>query len=67
VSGVRVEHRAELGVAIDTALASARPALLDVWIDPEAGRQRKQDPRVGFVMFSDLAPSAATARPAGGA
>jgi len=63
IAGVRVAERAELGPAIDTALQSHAPALLDVWIDPQAGRERKQDPRVGFVMFSDLAPVAAKARP----
>lgn len=65
VSAERVVERGELGPAIAVALESGAPALLDVWIDPEAGRDRKKDPRVGFVMFSDLAPASTTPRAGG--
>jgi acetolactate synthase-1/2/3 large subunit len=55
-SGVEIEDRAELGQAIEAALLKETPVLLDIHIDPEAGRMRKEDPLVNMIIFEDLAP-----------
>jgi acetolactate synthase-1/2/3 large subunit len=54
--GVTIEERADLGPAVEKALAQGHTVLLDVHVDPEAGRTRKQDPLVSMIVFEDLAP-----------
>jgi acetolactate synthase-1/2/3 large subunit len=54
--GVTVEDRADLKPAIESALGQGGPVLIDVHLDPEAGRMRKSDPLVSMIVFEDLAP-----------
>ena len=53
----RVTDPKELGGAIDRALAADRAAVVDVVTDPDAGKLRKDDPRVQTIAFSDLVAS----------
>jgi acetolactate synthase I/II/III large subunit len=53
-----VTDEGDLPGALDTLFASSGPALLDVRIDPDAGARLKTDPRLSFLIFSDLAPPA---------
>jgi len=53
----RVTDPKELGAAMDRALASDRAAIVDVVTDPDAGKLRKEDPRVQTIAFSDLVAS----------
>lgn len=52
--GERIEQSADLGPAIDRALAADRSTVLNVITDPVAGEVRKQDPRLQMVTFEDL-------------
>jgi acetolactate synthase-1/2/3 large subunit len=54
--GIVIEDRAMLAPAVAAALAQGSPVLLDVHIDPEAGRLRKEDKLVSMIVFEDLAP-----------
>lgn len=54
--GLRIEQAADLGPAIAAALASDRPSVLNVLVDPQAGATLKGDKRLNMVLFNDLAP-----------
>lgn len=54
VAGEKVETSAELGDALDRALASEGTSVLNVLTDPDAGEERKKDPRLQMVTFEDL-------------
>jgi acetolactate synthase-1/2/3 large subunit len=54
--GIVIEDRAALAPAVAAALAKGSPVLLDVHVDPEAGRLRKEDKLLGMIVFEDLAP-----------
>lgn len=54
--GRRIEQPAELEPAIREALASERPIVLNVLVDPQAGATLKGDKRLNMVLFNDLAP-----------
>lgn len=56
LSGTCVRDKADLPDAMGALFASSAPALLDVHIDPQAGAALKRDPRLSFLVFSDLAP-----------
>jgi acetolactate synthase I/II/III large subunit len=53
----RVTDPKERGGAVDRALAADRAAVVDVVTDPDAGKLRKDDPRVQTIAFSDLVAS----------
>jgi acetolactate synthase-1/2/3 large subunit len=61
-TGLRVERAAELGPALDAAFASARPCVVNVLVDPQAGAAIKSDPRAAMILFDDLASSARAQR-----
>jgi acetolactate synthase-1/2/3 large subunit len=54
--GARIEQAADLEPAIRAALASERPIVLNVLVDPGAGATLKGDKRLNMVLFNDLAP-----------
>jgi len=58
VQGTGVGTAGDLAEAMDRLFSCASPALLDVRIDREAGAALKRDPRLSFLIFSDLAPPA---------
>ncbi|HJN03685.1 MAG TPA: thiamine pyrophosphate-binding protein [Alphaproteobacteria bacterium] len=53
----RVREPADLGPALDRAFAARGAYVIDVVTDPEAGRDRKEDPRLQMIAFDDLAQS----------
>jgi thiamine pyrophosphate-dependent acetolactate synthase large subunit-like protein len=57
---VRVENQADIAPAIKRAFAAEGPAVVNVITDPEAGRVRKEDPRVQCIAFDDLVSSLKT-------
>ncbi len=52
--GELVESPAAVGPAIRRALAADRPAVLNCITDPEAGRLRKEDPRLQMIPHEDI-------------
>lgn len=54
VGGEHVAEVADLGPAIDRALAAQGSVVLNVITDPGAGEVRKKDPRLQMVTFEDL-------------
>ena len=46
LSAEQVRHPREVRPTLERLFASPGPALLDCWVDREAGRERKQDPRL---------------------
>jgi acetolactate synthase-1/2/3 large subunit len=56
VAGRTVDAAAELEAAVSGLFEDTVPMLLDVRIDPAAGMALKRDPRLSFLIFSDLAP-----------
>jgi acetolactate synthase-1/2/3 large subunit len=53
----RVTEPKEVGPALDRAIAAKETAVIDVVTDPDAGKLRKEDPRVQTIAFSDLGAS----------
>ena len=49
----RVTEPKEVGPALDRAIAAKETAVIDVVTDPDAGKLRKEDPRVQTIAFSD--------------
>jgi len=56
MASATVDHPVGLDAAIGALFETPAPALLDVRIDREAGAEIKRDPRLSFLIFSDLAP-----------
>ena len=56
LAAATINEPQNLAAAIDRLFVDSLPALLDVRIDREAGRSLKTDPRLSFLIFSDLAP-----------
>ncbi|WP_230293620.1 thiamine pyrophosphate-binding protein [Croceicoccus sp. Ery5] len=52
--GEKVETAQELADAVDRALAHKGATVLNVITDPDAGEERKTDPRLRMVTFEDL-------------
>lgn len=61
--GLKATTRAELEQALEKALASPTPTLINVLIDPEAGAQLKADRRVRMIEFSDILEGFKQAKP----
>ena len=53
----RVTEPNEVGPALDRAIAAKETAVIDIVTDPDAGKLRKEDPRVQTIAFSDLVAS----------
>ena len=53
----RVTEPNEVGPALDRAIAAKETAVIDMVTDPDAGKLRKEDPRVQTIAFSDLVAS----------
>jgi len=53
----RVTEPKEMGPVLDRAIAAKEAAVIDVVTDPDAGKLRKEDPRVQTIAFSDLVAS----------
>jgi len=56
----QVTEPAHLGPALDRAFGASGPYVIDVVTDPDAGRDRKIDPRLQTIAFEDLARSRKT-------
>jgi acetolactate synthase-1/2/3 large subunit len=56
--GQNVKERKDLVPAIEAALASGGPAMIDVTIDPMGGAVRKSDPLLGMIIFEEVAKKA---------
>ncbi|MCL6647565.1 MAG: hypothetical protein K6U89_04460 [Chloroflexi bacterium] len=54
LSAEQVRHPREVRPALERLFASPGPALLDCWMDREAGRERKQDPRLQMIPHDDI-------------
>lgn len=52
--GEKIVEVADLAPALERALGAAKPTVLNVLTDPDAGLTRKQDPRLQMVTFEDL-------------
>jgi len=53
----RVTDPKDLGAVLDRAIAAKEAAVIDVVTDADAGKLRKEDPRVQMIAFSDLVAS----------
>jgi len=53
----RVTDPKDLGAVLDRAIAAKETAVIDVVTDADAGKLRKEDPRVQMIAFSDLVAS----------
>ncbi len=58
-AGIRVERLAKLGPALDEAFAMAKPCVVNVLVDREAGAALKTEPHARLILFDDLATSLA--------
>lgn len=56
----QVTELGDLGPALDRAFAASGPYVVDVVTDPDAGLERKVDPRLQTIAFEDLARSRKT-------
>ena len=56
----QVTEPADLGPALERAFAATGPYVVDVVTDPNAGHDRKTDPRLQTIAFDDLARSRKT-------
>ena len=52
--GIRVDEAGQLDAAIEQALAHPGCSLLNVLIDPDAGRELKENEAVRMIQFSDI-------------
>ena len=52
--GERVESPADIKPALERAFAADRTTILNVLTDPDAGLERKKDPRLQMITFEDL-------------
>ncbi len=59
-NGVRVEKQADIAPALKRAFAADGTTVINIITDPEAGRVRKEDPRVQCIAFDDLVSSLKT-------
>lgn len=53
-TGIAVESPGELGPALDRAFANSGVTVVNVIIDPDAGRELKTNPDVRMILFSDI-------------
>jgi acetolactate synthase I/II/III large subunit len=53
-AGERIEKGSDIKPALQRALVSSRPTVLNIITDPKAGLVRKQDPRLQMITFEDL-------------
>ena len=52
--GERVEHPGGIKPALQRAFAADRTTIINVLTDPDAGLERKKDPRLQMITFEDL-------------
>lgn len=52
--GERVEHAGDIKPVLERAFAADRTTILNVLTDPDAGLERKKDPRLQMITFEDL-------------
>ena len=53
-NGERIENAADIKPALERALAAEQMTILNVITDPDAGLDRKKDPRLQMITFEDL-------------
>lgn len=54
IPGEHVASPRDVKAALDRAVAQRGPALVDCWVDRDAGAMRKKDPRLQMVPFDDI-------------
>ncbi|GIW07649.1 MAG: hypothetical protein KatS3mg060_2454 [Dehalococcoidia bacterium] len=57
IEAIHVTHPREVRPAMERLLAARGPALVDCWVDREAGALRKKDPRLQMIPHDDITTS----------